>query len=77
MTPIQREFFQQFLDTLPNPESVDIDNVIAEHYCADEYNANECARLINEGIKTASCGLKAGWDVEDEPLLKLAVIRLS
>ncbi|WP_394152257.1 hypothetical protein [Vibrio maritimus] len=28
MTPIQREFFQQFLDTLPNPESVDIDNAL-------------------------------------------------
>lgn len=68
MTPIQREFFQRFLDTLPTTESIDIDKVIAEHYCADEYNANECARLINQGIKTASCGLKAGWDIEDEPL---------
>lgn len=68
MTPTQHAFLNQYLDTLPKSERDTIPQITAEYFCADEYNANECARLINEGTKTASCSLKQGYDIEDEPL---------
>ncbi|CCN83950.1 conserved hypothetical protein carrying ASC-1 homology domain [Vibrio nigripulchritudo SFn27] len=68
MTPEQQAFLNQYLETLPQYERETIPQITAEYFCADEYNANECARLINERIKTASCSLKQGYDIENEPL---------
>lgn len=68
MTPQQQDFLSQYLDTLSEAERQTIPQFIAEYYCADEYNANECARLVNAGIKRASCSLKAGYEVDNEPL---------
>ncbi|MFH0261117.1 ASCH domain-containing protein [Vibrio barjaei] len=68
MTPKQQTFLNQYLEQLTTSERASIKDVIAEHFCGDEYNANQCAKLINEGIKTASCSLKAGYEIEQEPL---------
>ncbi|WP_240205936.1 ASCH domain-containing protein [Vibrio sp. CyArs1] len=68
MTPKQQTFLNQYLEKLTTSERASIKDVIAEHFCGDEYNANQCAKLINEGIKTASCSLKAGYEIEQEPL---------
>ncbi|MGR5175126.1 ASCH domain-containing protein [Vibrio parahaemolyticus] len=68
MTPKQRAFVAQYLNTIPEDQRFNVDDIMAEHFCADEYNANECARLINIGVKTASCSLKAAYDIEQEPL---------
>ncbi|MCG9628048.1 ASCH domain-containing protein [Vibrio mediterranei] len=68
MTPKQQIFLNQYLEQLTTSERASIKDVIAEHFCGDEYNANQCAKLINEGIKTASCSLKAGYEIEQEPL---------
>ncbi|AYV19933.1 ASCH domain-containing protein [Vibrio mediterranei] len=68
MTPKQQSFLNQYLEQLTTSERASIKDVIAEHFCGDEYNANQCAKLINEGIKTASCSLKAGYEIEQEPL---------
>ncbi|ASI91040.1 ASCH domain-containing protein [Vibrio mediterranei] len=68
MTPKQQTFLNQYLEQLTTSERACIKDVIAEHFCGDEYNANQCAKLINEGIKTASCSLKAGYEIEQEPL---------
>ncbi|MFC5077697.1 ASCH domain protein [Vibrio thalassae] len=75
MTPKQQAFLDQYLTQLTASERASIKDVIAEHFCGDEYNANQCAKLINEGVKTASCSLKAGYDIEQEPLPKVG--RLS
>ncbi|MGL6313732.1 ASCH domain-containing protein [Vibrio sp. WXL103] len=64
----QQRFLDHYLDTLSEEERAQMPQVVSEHFCADEYNANECARLINEGKKQATCSLKAGYDVENEPL---------
>lgn len=63
----QQQYLDNYLKTLTAEERSQIPQITAEYYCADEYNANECARLINAGIKTASCSLKAGYDIENEP----------
>jgi uncharacterized protein YhfF len=75
VTPKQQTFLNQYLEQLTTSERASIKDVIAEHFCGDEYNANQCAKLINEGIKTASCSLKAGYEIEQEPLPKVG--RLS
>lgn len=68
MTPNQQVFLDQYLAQLTEAERNDIPQVFAEYFCADEYNANECARLVDQGIKTASCSLKEGYEIDDEPL---------
>lgn len=68
MTPNQHAFLDQYLAQLTEAERRDIPQVLAEYFCADEYNANECARLINLGIKTATCSLKQGYLTDDQPL---------
>ena len=75
MNKVQKEYLEQYLATLTPKERDAIPEAIAEYFCADEVNANECARLINAGIKRASCSLKAGYDAEQEPLPKVG--RLS
>ncbi|GGY47891.1 RNA-binding protein [Bacterioplanes sanyensis] len=66
LTPEQHEFVTRYLTSLPEAEQAV--QIFAEHFCADEYNANECARLINIGQKTATCSLKAAYEIEHEPL---------
>ncbi|WP_367988899.1 ASCH domain-containing protein [Vibrio sp. NTOU-M3] len=63
----QQAYLDKYLSLLPKQERSAVPQVIAEYFCADEYNANECARLINEGIKRASCSLKQGYTIENEP----------
>ncbi|WP_341662197.1 ASCH domain-containing protein [Vibrio sp.] len=71
MTPQQEAFLRQYLSSLPNNQRETITDTIAEHFCADEYNADLCAKLINQGIKRASCSLKEAYDIENEPLPKV------
>ncbi|MBW3695396.1 ASCH domain-containing protein [Vibrio sp. T187] len=68
MTPEQQQFLDAYLDTLPLEKRTSPPKAIAEYFCADEYNANECARLINIGKKRASCSLKSAYDIDQEPL---------
>lgn len=68
MTELQQQFIDSYLVTLSRAARLEIPQVHAEYFCADEYNANECARLVNDGIKRASCSLKQGYDIGEEPL---------
>lgn len=71
MTPIQKDFLHAYLKSLPPDDQTRFSPVHAEYFCNDEFNANECARLINDGVKTASCSLKIGYELEGEPLPEL------
>lgn len=55
---------EQYLSTLSAAERQTVSQLSAEYFCADEYNANECARLVNIGKKTATCSLKQSWDID-------------
>lgn len=68
MKPHHQQFLEQYLSQLTAEQRSQIPQTIAEYFCADEYNANQCAKLIDQGIKTASCSLKQGYEIEDEPL---------
>ncbi|MGL5128402.1 MULTISPECIES: ASCH domain-containing protein [Aeromonas] len=76
MTPIQEAFLDAYLATLDVAERAAIPQIVVEHFCDDEFNANECARLINAGIKRASCSLKAGYEQENECLPKVGRVSL-
>lgn len=76
MTPNQQAMIDAYLVQLTPTERAAIPQIIAEYFCADEYNANECARLINKGIKRASCSLKAGYDIENDPLPQVGNLTL-
>lgn len=79
LTRLQQEFLNDYLvniddihkDAIPN-----LDMISAFHFCADEYNANECARLVNIGKKTASCSLKELWVFDNEPFPKVGSINI-
>lgn len=64
----QQDFFNQYLSTLTPEERSSIPQITAEFFCNDEYHTNECARLINQGIKRASCSLKMAYEIENQPL---------
>lgn len=68
MNQQQKKFLEQYLSKLTSTERDAIPHYLAEHFCGDEYNANECARLIDTNVKTASCALKSAYDIENEPL---------
>ena len=68
MNQKQTEFLNQYLSLLTPQERESIPQTLAEYFCADEYNANECARLINAGIKKATCSLKEAYQIENEPI---------
>lgn len=76
MTPSQQAFMDAYLSTLSAAECAAIPQMVAEHFCADEANANECARLIEAGIKPASCSLMAGYERENEPLPRVGRLSL-
>ncbi|MGF1692282.1 ASCH domain-containing protein [Photobacterium kagoshimensis] len=76
MTPNQQAMLDAYLAQLTPSEHAAIPQIIAEYFCADEYNANECARLINADIKRASCSLKAGYDIDNEPLPQVGNLTL-
>lgn len=67
----QKAFLASYLDTLSKSDIPDANQIVAEYFCADEFNANECARLINMGKKRATCSLKQAYDMENEPLPKV------
>lgn len=67
LTDNQRVFLNHYLTTLDPSARAAIPHINAEYFCADEWNANTCAHLINTGIKTASCSLRAGYAIEQEP----------
>lgn len=76
MNQQQLAFIEQYRNSLPEPQRSQVPDIHAEHFCADEYNANECARLINEGTKRATCSLKASYEAANDPLPHTGVLTL-
>lgn len=68
MTPAQWRFFQRYRETCVFDERAREDCVIAEAFGDTPELIDECARLVNAGIKRASCGLRASYSAANEPL---------
>ncbi|WP_028022469.1 ASCH domain-containing protein [Enterovibrio calviensis] len=60
-----KDYFQSYTNTLPDSELAKIGGVETTYFCDDEYNTNECARLVAEGRKQATCSVKEAYKIED------------
>ncbi|POR05603.1 RNA-binding protein [Alkalispirochaeta sphaeroplastigenens] len=67
MNKHHREYANQYLQLLSREERERIPRITAEHFCNDQYNADECARLVNEGIKRATSSLAGAYRIEGDP----------
>ncbi len=74
-----QKMLNDYLATLTNEQKANIpnlNNITDEYFCNDEYNANECARLVNIGKKTATCSLKEAWDFDNEPYPQVGELKI-
>ncbi|MBE2896221.1 ASCH domain-containing protein [Pasteurellaceae bacterium HPA106] len=74
MNKIQQDFLHGYLKTLSVEERLAIPEYSAEYFGLDDITANECAMLVNQGIKRATCSLKIAYDMANEPLPKVGRI---
>lgn len=59
-------YFQAYLSTLPKTQLEPVKGVETTYFCDDEYNTNECARLVSIGQKRATCSVKEAYRIEGE-----------
>lgn len=79
LTSAQQALLDSYLATLTEDKKnaiPNLDNVPAEYFCADEINANECAKLVSMGKKTATCSLKDAWTYDNEPLPNVGALTI-
>jgi len=62
------QFLTRFLESLPTDERSKYHSFSSDYFCNDEENANLCAQLVYDGIKTATCSLKLSYLAEGEPI---------
>lgn len=68
MEPRAQQFLNTYLETLTAAERDKYTSFSADYFCADEKNANICADLICDGIKTATCSMKYWYESEGETM---------
>ncbi|WP_456269556.1 ASCH domain-containing protein [Kushneria sp. AK178] len=68
MTPSQQRFLARYHERRGSLGHDDFSNVVVEAFGDTPELADECARLINAGIKRASCSLKASYSAANERL---------
>ncbi len=69
MTPQQQAFVERFLATLEEEERHRASAIQVDFFCDNQTDTNDCARLVDQGIKRASCDLLAAYEIEgrDKP----------
>lgn len=68
MNAQQEGYLDKYLNSLPPNQNNKYSHVLVDYFCADETNANISAELVRTGEKTATCGLKALYEIEAEAL---------
>lgn len=68
-----QSYFQAYLSTLSESERAKVKGVETTSFCDDEYNTNECARLVSIGKKRATCGVREVYRLEGEELPQVGV----
>lgn len=71
MHPSCQQMWDNYLSTLSEPSGVSLPLISAWHFCDNEREANECARLVLSGVKQATSPslweLKASGEKIPEP----------
>ncbi len=70
------EYFQAYANTLSESQLTEIIGVETTYFCNDEYNTNECARLVSIGKKRATCSVKETYRIEDEDIPKVGTYQI-
>ncbi|MCG9230973.1 ASCH domain-containing protein [Vibrio diabolicus] len=65
------DYFQAYASTLSESQLAEIGEVETTYFCDDEYNTNECARLVSIGQKRATCSVKEAYRIEGEEFPKV------
>jgi len=60
------DFWQAYIDSLPPGAELPTGGYSVWHFCDNESDANELARLARDGVKTATCGLLWSYEAEGE-----------
>lgn len=63
-----KQYLQRYLDSLSEEKRAQYTSFSADYFCADEYNANTCAELIQQSIKTATCSMKHWYESGEESM---------
>jgi len=66
MNEAYENYFQNYVGTLSEAESAQIEGYETTYFCNDEYSTNECAQLVAKGIKRATCSVKEAYKIEGE-----------
>ncbi|QUM77146.1 ASCH domain-containing protein [Moritella sp. 24] len=61
-----QDYLNNYLDTLTDSERKRYTSFSADYFCGDEINANLCADLVSQGIKTATSSMKHWYDSGEE-----------
>lgn len=57
-----KAFLESYLATLSHEERKEVPYVTAEHFCAEEREADLCAELVRKGTKVATCSMKYWYE---------------
>lgn len=55
-------FLNNYLSMLSQEERDKVTHVTTEHFCADEKGADNCAELVRNGTKVATCSMKYWYE---------------
>ncbi|HKJ28388.1 MAG TPA: ASCH domain-containing protein [Anaerolineales bacterium] len=68
MEPRVKKYLEHYLASLTPEAREQVDKFDAYHFCANEEDANVCARLVRSGDKRATASLLWAYEAEEEPL---------
>ncbi|MFC0060966.1 ASCH domain-containing protein [Vibrio inusitatus] len=63
-----QSYLNEYLESLPREQAERYSSFSSDYFCADEYNANLCAQLIQGGEKRASCSMEYWYSHEGETM---------
>jgi len=69
-------FIDTYLKSLSETERKKYQSFSSDYFCADEYNANLCAKLVLDGKKTATSSLKYWYESDKEPIPKVGHLQV-
>lgn len=76
MEVIYKEFFESQQKSSSSLKSIKFEDVETTYFCEDEYNTNECARLVSIGKKRATCSVKKAYEIEGEEFPKIGQLQI-
>ncbi|MDR9830489.1 ASCH domain-containing protein [Vibrio sp. FNV 38] len=68
MEETAQTYLNRYLASLNAQDTARYISFSCDYFCADQYNADLCASLIKQGVKTATCSLAHWYQAEGESM---------